>query len=97
MRIKRAGLEAAVQRLAERLGKPTGPCWIHDEKTGRNRAVIGAWALDHNSIYGGYVIEEINNDRGGIRHPLIATRVKGEELLRMIYAAHCALDIKEGR
>ena len=93
MRVKRAGLEAAVSRLAERLGKPKGPAWTRDEKTGRTVARVGVWELDHNSIYGGYVIQEIHNDAGGVCLPLGGTRVKGEELLRMIHAAHCALDI----
>ncbi len=95
MRVKRAGLESAVQRLAERLGKPQGPAWTRDEKTGRNTARVGVWELDYNPIYGGYVVEEIHNEAGGICRPLGDTRMKGEQFLEALYMVNRALDIQD--
>jgi len=37
---------------------------------------VGGWRLDYNGLYGGYNIEEIANESGGVRQPFGATRMK---------------------
>ena len=36
---------------------------------------VGAYRLDHNSIYGGYTIERICNEGGGVSQPIGADRL----------------------
>lgn len=49
-----------------------GELWTRIESAGgaQNVAAVGAWMLDHNGIYGGYVIAEMFNEGGGESHPL---------------------------
>ena len=35
---------------------------------------VGAYRLDYNSVYGGYAIERISNEQGGVSMPLGHTR-----------------------
>lgn len=50
---------------------------------------VGGLRLDANPTYGGYVIEEIGNENGGVFHPFGDTRMKAESL---IHAMRFALD-----
>ena len=59
----------------------TPPCEIVSYKT------VGAWRLDYAGCYGGWVIQEIDNEGGGISNPFGARRHKAGELLNMIYFA----------
>ncbi len=95
MKVQRKDVEAAVARLAARLGKPSGPAWVKREDGIGNRARVGVWELDYNPIYGGYVVEEIHNEAGGICRPLGDTRMKGEQFLEALYMVNRALDLKE--
>lgn len=85
--------EAAFERLAGKLGKSTaksgGPIWTRQGD--RNVARVGAWALDHNSIYGGFVIVEIVNEGGGESHPLGERRRPAREFCDVVYFAERAL------
>jgi hypothetical protein len=57
-RYTRRDAEAAFERLAAAVGaKIADPSW---KLTDRRR--LGAWILDHNSVYGGYVIEAYVSD-----------------------------------
>lgn len=52
-RYTRRDAEQAFERLADAVGaKVADPAW---KTTDKRR--LGAWTLDHNSVYGGYVIE----------------------------------------
>lgn len=52
-RYTRRDAESAFQRLADAVGaKIADPAWKITDKRRE-----GAWILDHNSVYGGYVIE----------------------------------------
>ena len=55
---------------------------------------VGAWRLDYNGVYGGYVVEEIVNSSGGVSLPLGEGRRKATE---MWYAMHFALRTLENR
>lgn len=56
-----------------------------------NVAYVGAWTLDHNSIYGGYVIEEIYNTGGGVSQPFGSMRRTAREFCDAVYFAENAL------
>jgi hypothetical protein len=48
---------------------------------------VGAWRLDYIKEYGGYVIQEIINDRGAVEMPLGHERLSATELVeRMRFA-----------
>lgn len=51
--------EKAFERLLTLTGKHAGP-WNE----------VGAWQLDYNGTYGGYVVVEITSEGGGQTHPL---------------------------
>ena len=42
---------------------------------------VGAWVLDHNPTYGGYIIEEIDNIHGGVFHPFNNQRMKADSFI----------------
>lgn len=52
---------------------------------------IGAYRLDY-SQYGGYVIEEITSEGGGVCHPFGSQRRKAEEFYDTCHYAVCVLD-----
>lgn len=58
-RYTRKDAEAAFAQLCEAVGRRQGP-WND----------VGAWQIDYNSVYGGYVVVEIVNSSGGQTHPL---------------------------
>jgi hypothetical protein len=51
---------------------------------------IGAWKLDYNYVYGGYVIHQIDNIHGGVLCPMGTDRKTAREFVRAI---HFALDV----
>ena len=48
---------------------------------------VGGLRLDHNNIYGGYNIEEIVNEGGGVRHPFGQDRQKAGTMYAMLWFA----------
>lgn len=42
---------------------------------------VGGYALDDNSVYGGYVIRRIASDAGGVSHPFGDTRLRASEFV----------------
>jgi hypothetical protein len=105
-RYTRKDAEAAFARLASGLGKVwsdrNGKLWKGDywepeaagqlwtSESNRNRAHVGAWTLDENFTYGGYVIEEIHNEGGGITQPFGGTRHNTREFCDMVRFALAA-------
>lgn len=66
------------------------------ERVGPNNvACVGAWTLDHNSVYGGYVIEEIFNVGGGVTLPFGSMRRTAREFCDAVYFAENALRAAE--
>lgn len=76
----------AFERLAEVLGKDTGAAYTRNAD-GTYTANIGTWILDHNSCYGGYVVEEVYNEGGAITHPLGDRRRTAAEFVGAVWFA----------
>lgn len=54
---------------------------------------VGAYRLD--KLYGRYAIEEISNDKGGVRNPISHARYTKRELCDVLYFATNAIYEKE--
>jgi hypothetical protein len=90
MRTTKAQVDAAFDVLCNVLGKST-KTW-RTPPDSYTRAVIGAWYLDRNTVYGGYVVHEMANEGGGVRAPLGSMRMSGAEFVN---AVRFALDVLE--
>ena len=55
---------------------------------------IGAWQLDYVACYGGWNIEEVCNDKGGISHPMGSKRYKQTEFFSTMCFAREILRIR---
>lgn len=64
MRYTRKFVQARFDSLAKALGR-NGPNWV-TTKAGKNVAQVDTWYLDYAAIYGGYEINKIVNEGGGI-------------------------------
>jgi hypothetical protein len=56
-----------------------------------NVAFVGCWMLDHNSVYGGFVIHEMYNEGGGVSEPFGGMRRTAREFCDAVYFAENAL------
>ena len=54
---------------------------------------VGGWSLDYQSEYGGFVIEQLENQSGGVSHPLREKRRSCVEMYWSMYMCICAIDI----
>ncbi len=72
-RITRKDVEGAFELLCATLGKRIATAYND----------VGAWQLDHNSIYGGFVIEEVVNVHGGVSRPMGDQRCNAREFRQM--------------
>ena len=79
-RIGRKEVEKAFERLMSLLGK----------RPAKGYKDVGGWRLDANSTYGGYIVEEIVNEAGGITQPLGSMRMKAQAFYD---ACHFAEDV----
>jgi len=61
----------------------------------RLRSIPGGWALDHNSAYGGYVVEEIMFESTGITQPFGPYRRNAREFVTMVRDVINALTVHE--
>jgi len=66
-----------------------GQLWLRQGSD--NVAFVGAWMLDHNSVYGGFVIEEMYNTGGGVTQPFGSMRRNAREFCDAVYFAENAL------
>jgi hypothetical protein len=88
--ITKEHVEGAFNRLCKALGKstdvflPDNPTMAHGKRLVRWN--VGAWRLDY---YGGYQVEEICNEGGGISHPLNRRRMTASEFY---YACDFAIE-----
>ena len=92
-RYTRKDAEAAFERLCFALDKPRGE-WTKD--AARPHALTsneGGWTLDYNRTYGGYVIHEYVNDRGGVREPFGSQRRSARDFCDAVRFALDALHI----
>ena len=51
---------------------------------------IGSWRLSYAPIYGGYIIQELADESGGINNPLVLKRRPAKEMLAALQMA-CAV------
>ena len=93
-KIRREVMENQVKRIAALLGKPSGNPWTREGD--RNRARVGTLCIDHNSVYGGYNVEEIANESGGVRHPFGDRRLKAPAFWAMLNGIERALEMTKG-
>ena len=77
-RTTRKQIEGRLDTVARLMGRQR-EAWIKRED-GTYRANIGALYLDHNTFYGGYVVEEIATDGGGVRRPFGDGRLTAAEM-----------------
>ena len=94
-KIRREVLENQLKRIAALLGKPSGNPW---QRVGdKNVSTIGTLSIDHNSVYGGYNVEEIVNEHGAIRHPFGDGRLKGPAFWAMLNGIERALELVKSK
>ena len=55
---------------------------------------VGGWQLDHNAVYGGYVVQEIVSKGGGISHPFGHSRRNAREFCDAVRFVRDALEVK---
>lgn len=55
---------------------------------------VGAWTLDYNSVYGGYVVHEISTDGGGVSEPFGSQRRPAREFCSCVNFTIRALEAK---
>ena len=82
MRTGKKYVEAVFKRFCEAMGKHVA----EDYKD------VGGYSLDHNSIYGGYVIEEIHGASGGVDHPFGSNRMKAGAFTDAMHFAMRAIE-----
>jgi hypothetical protein len=91
MRTTKAQVNAAFVQLCDALGRST-KTW-RTPPDSRTKAVIGAWYLSQNTIYGGYVVHEMVNEGGGVCTPLGSMRMSGAEFVNAVRFALYVLEI----
>jgi hypothetical protein len=77
--------KSEVQAVFERF------CKVHGYRIATSYNDVGAYELDHAGIYGGYVINQIANEDGGLNQPFGSKRMRAEafvDSMRMAIAAH---------
>lgn len=91
MRISKKAVRSMFIRLLKSTGKSETPLWIND---GRDNLVkeIGGWSLDYAPIYGGYVIEQ-EEENGGISHPFGFVRRSAREMYLSLQMTVKALEM----
>ena len=78
------------ENLASVMGRDTEP--YRRGEDGRAIAQVGAWHLDHNTHYGGYVVHEIANSGGGVTEPFGSRRLSAREAVEAFRLAARAVD-----
>lgn len=79
------------KRLAEALGKKHSDCWQD------GKGIVGCWELDCNPYYGGCVIEEIDNEAGGVILPVVSFRLPPKQFCQAVRFAEGVLEIERKR
>lgn len=93
MRITKSNVRGMFTRLVKAMGKKEGPILINDNADGVDH-FPGGLMLDYAPIYGGYVIEQ-EEENGGISNPFGSTRRSAKEMyLSMSMTAQALEDLK---
>lgn len=67
--------------------------YLFNKRQARSYDDVGAWRLDYNSCYGGYVIEEIVTTSGGITHPFKCYRRSAAEFVAWSFDITRAIEV----
>ena len=83
-------------------------CWVMDEdfnkfkkedpyfptpdKRAANWKEVGAWGLSEAGVYGGWVIQELCNEQGGIKHPFSSNRFRNREFFDILGYMRMSVD-----
>lgn len=65
------------------------------DKIALNYHEVGSWSLSYNSLYGGWIVEEMDNERGCISHPITSDRRSTSEFIDCINFAMSTIYLKE--
>ena len=84
-RITRQQAQRAFENLCTAMGKTIA----------KNYNDVGAWQLDYVACYGGFNVEEIANEQGGVRQPFGSRRYKPTEFYELCWFAIRALEKTE--
>ena len=82
------GTKAQVDRVFARLLEVLG------KRLAKSYKDVGGWQLDYNPTYGGYMIEEIHNDKGGVCTPMGQRRMPAREFHEALHFAISAVVTK---
>lgn len=77
-------VENKFKRFVQALGGKVATAWND----------VGAFALDHNSVYGGYTVVQIVNASGGVSSPFGYHRMKASQFVDALDFATQALEYK---
>lgn len=91
--VKRKFIEQDFEYLLKLMNKKRTK-WVHDPVAKKNKVNLGSWGLDYNSVYGGYNIEEIVSEGGGIDHPFGERRKKPTQFKDELKSMIKALELK---
>lgn len=81
-RTTKKDVEAAFDRLLEAIGG----------KRATSCSDVGGYRLNHNSCYGGWVIEQVTNESGGVDCPFGHRRMPATEFCVAVYFACRAIE-----
>lgn len=81
-RYTRKDAESALDRLCEATGNRRASAWND----------VGGWQLDYAACYGGFVVNEVFNDGGGITQPFGSTRCSAREFCARVRFAIDAIE-----
>ncbi len=87
MRVKESEVRAVFERFCKAHGFRMASTWND----------VGGLKLDHNSVYGGWCINKIDNDGGGISCPFGYERKQNGEFVDMMRFAIMAESEKKNR
>ena len=93
-RVTQSQVNEVFKHFAKTMGRST-VAWERSEDGNGYTANVGAWILDYNPTYGGYVINEMFNDGGAVTLPLTETRMSGSEIVQAMRFAMRCIQIKE--
>lgn len=93
-RVTQNQVNEVLRQFARAMGRST-VVWKRNEDGNGYTANVGAWFLDYNPTYGGYVIQEMFNDGGAVALPLTENRMSGSEIIQAMRFAMRCIQIKE--
>ena len=81
-RVTKDEVKAVFERFVQRLGGRVATSYND----------VGAYQLDHNSVYGGWVIQRVYNEHGAVESPFYHTRRSSKEFVETLWFAIALMD-----